>query len=193
MLPCILNGKEKEHAIIQQREDAGEIDYITADYQRAELIAGLSEERLYSGFLEIAKPLQHIKETIETLHSSDIKCLLITVGPVQVAKVVASIWGFDGYYGSNYEVIDGLFSGKIIEYIKAENKVHCLKDFCSKNGIIAADCVAVGDESTDIPVFEYCGKSIAINAASERVKKMATHAVYTESLLDILLYILVHS
>ena len=27
--------------------------------------------------------------------------------PIQVAKEAAELWGFDGYYGSNYDVIDG--------------------------------------------------------------------------------------
>jgi phosphoserine phosphatase len=49
--------------------------------------------------------------------------------------------------------------------------------------------VAVGDGSTDIPVFEACGKSIAINA-SEAVKKKATYAVDTDNLRDILELIL---
>lgn len=50
---------------------------------------------------------------------------MITVGPVQVAGVVSDIWGFDGYYGSKYEVVDGKFTGKIIGYIIAEDKVSC--------------------------------------------------------------------
>ena len=31
MLPCILNGKEKEHSVIQEKEETGELDYITAE------------------------------------------------------------------------------------------------------------------------------------------------------------------
>ena len=188
MLPCILNGKEKEHSIIQKREETNEIDYISADYLRAELLSGLDENKIYNRFLEIAKPLTNISETINSLHQENIKCIVVTVGPVQVAKVVSDIWGFDGYYGSQYEVVDGKFTGKILEYIRAENKVDCLVDYCQKNNIKACECIAVGDGSTDIPVFEYCGKSIALNA-SEKVKNKATYSVDTDNLLDILDYI----
>lgn len=31
MLPCILNGKEKEHSFIQEQEEKGLINYIAAD------------------------------------------------------------------------------------------------------------------------------------------------------------------
>ncbi len=46
MLPCILNGKEQEHSVIQAREESGELDYITADYLRAELLSGLVESKI---------------------------------------------------------------------------------------------------------------------------------------------------
>ena len=189
MLPCILNGKENEHSIIQKKEELEQIDYISADYLRAELLSGLDENKINNCFLEIVKPLKNISETINSLHKYDIKCVLITVGPIQVAKVASDIWGFDGYYGSHYEVVDGIFTGEILEYIRAENKVICLDDYCQKNSIKAEECIAVGDGSTDIPVFEYCGKSIALNA-SDKVKNKATHCVDTDNLFEILKFII---
>lgn len=189
MLPCILNGKEKEHSVIQAQEEKGLINYITADYLRAELLFGLEECKISQGFLEVVKPLKNIGSTIEALHEENIKCIVITVGPKQVAKVVCDIWGFDGYFGSDYEVIEGRFTGKILNYIAAEHKIYCLQDFCKSNGIKQEECIAVGDGSTDIPIFKYCGKSIALNSA-EKVRKSATHAVETDDLTDILRYIL---
>ena len=37
------------------------------------------------------------------------------------------------------------------------------------------DCIAIGDSETDIPLFEMCGYSIAVQNASEIVKKTAIH------------------
>lgn len=188
MLPCILNGKEKEHSFIQEQEEKGLINYRAADYLRAELITGLEECKIAQSFLKIAKPLKNIKAVVEALHKQNIKCIVITVGPKQVAKVVCDIWGFDGYYGSDYEVIEGVFSGKILNYIGAEQKIECLLDFCKNNSIMPDECIAVGDGSTDIPVFQYCGKSIAINS-SQKVQQSAMYAVDTDDLYDILKYI----
>ena len=50
MLPCILNGREEEHAIIQKQEESGQLDYITADYRRAKLFTGLKESEIKSRF-----------------------------------------------------------------------------------------------------------------------------------------------
>ena len=189
MLPCILNGKEKEHSLIQQQEEEGILDYISADYHRAELLLGLEERKIAESFLKIAKPLRNIKSVIEALHERNINCIVITVGPKQVAKVAADIWGFDYYYGSDYEVVEGIFTGKILNYISAEQKISCLQDFCKNNNIKPEECIAVGDGSTDIPMFDYCGKSIAINS-SQNVRKRAKCSVDTDDLEDILKYIL---
>lgn len=189
MLPCILNGKQKEHSFIQEQEEKGLIDYISADYLRAELLLGLEESKIAQYFLRIAKPLKNIKSVVDILHERNIKCIVITVGPKQVANVVSDIWGFDGHYGSDYEVDKGTFTGKISNYIKTEHKIVCLQDFCKKYSIKPEECIAVGDGSTDIPVFEYCGKAIAINSSSI-VRKHATYSVDTDDLTDILKYIL---
>ncbi len=188
MLPCILNGKEKEHSLIQEQEEKGLLDYISADYLRSELLLGLEECKIAQSFLEIAKPLKNIKSVVEALHEQNIKCIVITVGPKQVAKVVCDIWGFDYYYGSDYEVVEGVFTGKILNYIGAEQKIECLQDFCSNNSIKPEECIAVGDGLTDIPIFQYCGGSIAINS-SPKVKKSAMYVVDTDDLTDILKYI----
>jgi phosphoserine phosphatase len=188
MLPCILNGKEKEHSFIQEQEEKGLIDYISADYLRAELLLGLEESKIAQCFLEIAKPLKNINSVVEALHEQNIKCIVITVGPKQVGKVACNIWGFDDYYGSDYEVVEGKFTGEILNYIGAEQKIDCLQDFCKNNDIKPSECIAVGDGSTDIPVFKYCGKSIAINS-SPKVKQSAMYSVDTDDLTDILTYI----
>lgn len=190
MLPCILNDKEKEHSLIQENEEKGLLDYKSADYLRAELLEGLKESKIAQCFLEHAKPLKNIKNVIDVLHEEGLKALVITVGPKQVAKVVHDIWDFDDYYGSNYEVVEGVFTGKILDYIGAEQKIECLQDYCQKSGIKPEECIAVGDGSTDIPVFKYCGRSIALNS-SPKVRESADYAVETDDLGDILKYILV--
>lgn len=188
MLPCILNGKEREHSLIQEQEERGVMDYISADYLRAKLLLGLKESKITQCFLDIAKPLKNINNVVEVLHKRNIKCIVITVGPKQVAKVVSNIWGFDGYYGSDYEVLEGVFTGEILNYVAAEQKITCLQDYCKNNSIEPEECIAVGDGSTDIPIFKYCGKSIALNG-SLKVKESAMYAIDTDDLSDILKYI----
>ena len=188
LLPCILNGKEKECVAIDEKEAAGALDYISADYLKAELFEGLPITRIAESFLDIAHPLDDIKNVVDVLHQKDTLCIVITVGPIQVAKAVCDIYGFDDCYGSEYEEADGLFTGRISNYLSAENKVECLRDICRRYDVVPDDCIAVGDGATDIPVFEYCGKSIAINA-SAYVQSKATYSVDTQNLTDILCFL----
>jgi phosphoserine phosphatase len=104
MYPCILNGKYNEVLEVEKNEANGVYDWIEADYHRAALIEGLHIESLNKHFDSIIKPIKNIEQTINKLHEKGIKCILITAGPIQVAKVAAERWGIDFYYGSLYEV-----------------------------------------------------------------------------------------
>lgn len=188
MYPCILNGKYKEVLEVEKQEEDGVYDWIEADYHRAALIEGLHIEALKKHFDSIIKPIKNIKQTIDTLHEKGIMCILITAGPVQVAKVAAERWGIDFYYGSLYEVENDLFTGKIIEHTGDKGKLVHLMEHCKRSGYKSEDCLAVGDGGTDIPIFEYCGSSLAINYADSMIGK-AKYFIKTDDLLDILEYV----
>ena len=51
------------------------------------------------------------------------------------------------------------------------------------------ECVAIGDGASDIPLFDYCGTSVAINY-SENVIGKATYYSKTNDLSKILKYII---
>ena len=158
MLPCILNGKEAEHAEIQKKEEEGLLDYIAAGHERAKLMEGLEEAKIFSNFYKIVKPLQDIPIVVGTLHSKEIACILVTVGPIQAAKAAAVLWNFDGYYGSDYEVADGRFTGKIRQYIDANHKEWtCLLDYCQKHGISLEEALPWGMEPLTFLFFFAAG------------------------------------
>ena len=189
MLLCLLNGREKEHAIVQEQEELGIIDYKTADYQRAKLVEGLDSSLVYDGFIGLTKPLDKIADTIRTLHSRNIQSIIITVGPKQVADAARDLWGANASYGSIYETSNGHFTGKITSYIDGYGKVDCLNDYCLENNITPEECIAVGDGSTDIPLFKHCHRSIAINASPSAIQS-ASCSIITSDLSGILPYIL---
>ena len=189
MFLCVLHGKEQEHALIQRQEEMGLLDYQTADHQRARLVKGLDASLVNKHFLSTVQPLLNIAKTIQALHASNILSVVITVGPRQVAEAAQHVWGLDTAFGSDYEVVGGQFTGTIRSYVDGEGKVQCLQQFLSHHGITPKECVAIGDGSTDIPLFQYCGKSIAINAL-QKGKEQASCYIDTDDLFDILPLIL---
>jgi len=188
MLLCMLHGKLEQLLEIEKLESNGTLQWIESDYQKAALIKGLPVETLHEGFIKILKPLHNIRQTIHCLKERDIRSVIITAGPVQVADVAKYLWGFDASYGSNYEVLDGVFTGKILEHIGDKGKISCLQHYCRINKLLPNECIAVGDGSTDIPLFEYCDTSIAINA-SEGARQKATFSIQTNDISDILQFI----
>ena len=73
----------------------------------------------------------------------------------------------------NVELVDSQYSFHITE--KNINKSVGFKQIINKLKIKPNDCIAIGDSETDIPLFEMCGYSIAVQNASEIVKKTATY------------------
>ncbi|MDR2899264.1 MAG: HAD family phosphatase [Clostridiales bacterium] len=189
MLLCILNGTLENMLEIEKLENDGKLNWIDADYQKAALVKGLSLEKLHKGFSEIIKPLKNICQTIHALNANGIKSIIITAGPVQVANEAKTLWGFDASYGSEYEVCNGVFTGKILTHIGDKGKTACLQNFCELNNILFDECIAIGDGSTDIPLFKYCGKSIAINACDSVINK-AIYSITTDDMSDVLRFIL---
>ena len=185
MYLSVLNNKLEELLEVEKREAKGEFTWIEADYHKAKLAQGLDVEKIATEFNRVLRPIRHVAHVIATLQERGFKCLLITAGPKQVAKVACDIWGLDGYFGSDYEVDDGRFTGEIINHIGDKGKILCLQAYCKQYNIDSNRCIAVGDGASDIPLFEFCEGSIAINYSEATIGK-ACYYLKTDDLSDIL-------
>jgi phosphoserine phosphatase len=181
---CTLNGKTAEFEELQKLEDEGSLSWIEGDFRKAQLIEGLRVAEAEAEFDDNIAVIQNTEQVIGYVKSQGIRSVLITAGPIQVAHILGTRFGFDAIYGSEYEVIDQRFTGKIIHHLGDTGKLTCLGDFCSENDVSLAHCVAIGDSKSDIPLFESCGHSIAINS-SEAVGERASEYIITEDLSEI--------
>lgn len=188
MYLCKINDRLAELIEIEKREANSEFTWIEADYYKARLAKGLFVDKAYSEFNNTVKPIENIHQVIKILHQMNIKCILITAGPKQVAEIAGELWGFNKCYGSDYEVIDGMFTGEILEHLGDKGKVTRLAEYCKINGIESENCVVVGDGASDIEMFKYCRTSIAINYSHSVIGK-ATNYLITNNLMDILKHI----
>lgn len=189
MYLALINNRLNELIEIEEAEARGDFSWIEADYFKAQLAEGLHLEVARREFINTVNPISNIVHVVKRLHENQIKCILITAGPQQVADIAGNCFGIDKCYGSEYEVCDGIFTGKIIKHIGDIGKIEFLNGYCSYEGITPEQCAAVGDGASDIPLFEYCKMSIAINY-SPAVEGKATHYVKTDDLSSILAYIL---
>ena len=182
---CTLNDQVEALTEIEKREADGSLSWVDADYHKALLIEGLNVAEVDDKFDHTVELIQNIEPVIGYLKRRGIRSLVVTAGPIQVARVLGTRFGFDDVYGSRYEVEDGRFTGRIERHLGHAGKLSCLEEFCLKHGIAIAHCVAVGDSESDIELFENCVRSIAINY-SDAVKGRASEHVITEDLSDII-------
>jgi phosphoserine phosphatase len=185
---CEINNQLDELLEIEEREAKKEISWIEADYIKAELIKGLNIEKVTTCFVNSIKFIENIDYVIKHIKEQGMKCILVTAGPIQIANIVYEMFGFDKVYGSNYEVKDNTFTGRIIEHLGEEAKLKSLQSYCKEENIEINRSIAIGDGESDIGVFSKCGKSIAINYTDSLIGKADVY-LRTDDLKDLLKHI----
>lgn len=182
---CTLNGNSDALEEIEKLESNGSISWIDADHLKARLIKGLCVAEVEDKFKHNIKLVQNIEQVLMYLREREIRSVLITAGPIQVASILRTQFGFDGVYGSIYELKTRKFTGRITSHLGNNGKLNCLKDFCLMNSIGFEHCVAIGDSESDIDIFKKCRRSIAINY-SDALKGKASEHIITDDLSDVL-------
>jgi len=182
---CMLNNNSEDLLRIENLESMNKISWEEADHKKANLITGISIKDAEDSFKDSVELIQNIKQVLAYLRQKEIKSVLITSGPIQVANILNTMFGFDSVYGSSYEIKNHKFTGKIISHLGTSNKVECLNEFCSENNILIDHCIAIGDSESDLEIFGKCKKSIAINH-SDALKGKASKYMITDDLADII-------
>jgi phosphoserine phosphatase len=182
---CMLNNNLDELERIRRREDDGGISWIEADYLKAKLIKGLDLADVKNNFVKSIRLIRNIDRVLLFLKARQIRSALITSGPTQVADILGAKFGFESVYGSEYEVKNQKFTGRIKTHLGDDGKLNCLTEFCTRSDIVLENCVAIGDSESDTAVFKECGRSIAINY-SDALRGMASEYIITDDLYDIM-------
>lgn len=186
---CSLSEKENALERIEAQEQNNEITWIEADYLKATLVKGLEVKKIKKHFKKNIKIINNLDNVLSVLKNKGFKRILITAGPLQVAKVLNDFYEFDAIFGSDYETNNGEFTGKIINHLGDHGKLKSLTHYCEKNNIDFTDVIAVGDSASDIKVFEKSGFSIAINYSDDLLGK-ADQYLRTNDLNKLLKFII---
>ncbi len=128
---------------------------------------------------------ENVPKIMRSLDKKKIKKALVTNVPIQLAEVISERLNFDFFVGTEMEVKDGVFTGKIIKM--SPNKGEAVKDICKKAKISPRYCLAVGDAPADIEMFKTVGISVALTDSSKEAKQAADYVIKDfEELVEIL-------
>jgi len=77
----------------------------------------------------------------------------------EIVEAIAADLGFDGALGTICEVKDGMYTGRAVRALHAENKVVAVREL----GFELDLCTAYSDSHTDLPLLEAVGHPVAVN------------------------------
>lgn len=180
-------GYEAELEELERQFRDGEIgNSVIADFE-AERLRGLPVAEVEEVIGRIPL-IQGLSETVEALKSDGITAFIATITGSFAPRVYQRRFGFDGYCGTEVGEADGRLTGTVVRYCDEFDKLDHVKAECARRGLEARHCAALGDSRSDIPLFHWAGRSLAINA-SPAARAAAQSSIETSDLRDTLRYL----
>lgn len=134
-------------------------------------MAGLEVQELQSACKTVIEEYKdqvytYTRDLIRKLRADGYLLFTISASQSEIVKMLAEYYDFDDYGGSEYEVINGVYTGKK-EVLKSERKPEYLELLAQKHGATYSGSVAVGDSEGDIPMLEAVEQSVAFNPTKQ--------------------------
>ena len=104
----------------------------------------------------------YTRDLIRRLKTDGYLLFAISASQSNIVALLARHYDFDDYGGSEYEVKDGVFTGKK-DVLRRERKPEYLQELVMKHGATFEGSVAVGDSESDIPMLSAVEQPIAFN------------------------------
>lgn len=119
----------------------------------AENVIKNQKDRVYRFTRDLIK---HLKKTGHLLAA-------ISGSPSYIVEKYAKTVGFKEFFGTQLEIKNGKFTGKVANVDSAFNKAGLVRALAKKYQADLSQSVAVGDTESDIPMLKLVGRPIAFN------------------------------
>ncbi|MCL5666587.1 MAG: HAD family phosphatase [Patescibacteria group bacterium] len=161
---------EKDYVAWLDRKGSYE-DYINKVIQiHLKYIKGCRQDAVEEVAAVVVKKMRdrlyrYTRDLIKELKKQDFLLISISGSPTYIVSKFAQALGFNAYFGSEYEIKGGLFTGRVLNADIFLDKRLVLKKYLDKHHIKAdlQNSVAVGDTESDVSMLELVGRPIAFN------------------------------
>ena len=158
-------GIKPQIAEITERAMRGELDFEGALDARVLLLKGLDASVIDRCHAERVVIMDGARELVRTMRRDGADCYLVSGGFTLFADRVAAEIGFTGALSNTLEFLDGKLAGTVARpIIGAAAKRETLLAEAAAHGLVAEQCLAVGDGANDIPMIEAAGLGVAYHA-----------------------------
>jgi HAD superfamily hydrolase (TIGR01490 family) len=105
-----------------------------------------------------------MRRVIDLHHAEGDKTYLVTAAPRDLAERIAAYLGMDGALGTEAELVDGRYTGRILgPVLHGSAKLDAVTKLAAEQGIDLRDCSAYSDSLNDRPMLEGVGHPVAVN------------------------------
>jgi HAD superfamily hydrolase (TIGR01490 family) len=105
-----------------------------------------------------------MRRVIDLHHADGDKTYLVTAAPRELAERIAAYLGMDGALGTEAELVDGCYTGRILgPVLHGPAKLDAVTKLAAEQGIDLRDCSAYSDSLNDRPMLEGVGHPVAVN------------------------------
>ena len=116
---------------------------------------------------------RYTRKLIKQLKRQDYMLVAISGSPSYIVEAYAKAIGFDLFFGSELEIKNGIFTGKVVNVDSALDKAKIIKSLIKTYpSINLKKSLAVGDTESDVPMLSLVGQPIAFNP-NMRLAKIA--------------------
>jgi len=105
-----------------------------------------------------------MRRVIDVHHANGDRTYLVTAAPRELAERIAAYLGMDGALGTEAELVDGVYTGRLIgPVLHGPAKLDAVVQLAEKEGIELRDSSAYSDSVNDRPMLEGVGHPVAVN------------------------------
>ena len=98
---------------------------------------------------------------------------LVSSSPQEFITVLGTVLGVDGVAGTEAELRDGMYTGRILRLCHGVGKAEAVRELASANNVDLAVSYAYGDSfASDLPMLEAVGHPVCVNGD----RRLAAHA-----------------
>ncbi|MBT2466389.1 HAD family phosphatase [Streptomyces sp. ISL-66] len=165
-------GLAEEIAVLERAFAAQEIGPHAFSLAAQELWTGLTPAHVRAAF-DGSPWLRGIREVWQEIRERGDYCAVISLSPSFFVELLLE-WGAHAAHGSVFPEVPFTRPVDMAGILTPTGKVKIADRLCAQFGLGRGDCVAYGDSSTDVALFEAVPRSVAVNARPYLVER-ATH------------------
>ena len=178
-------GREEEISQITSWAMRGEIDFESSLRKRVSLLEGLSISVFDKVFNSIHLS-PNAQEFISILQKKGILVGLVSGGFTPIVERLAKSLGIAYFSANQFEVKDGLLTGKLVgQIISPQVKKETLEKWRKELKFSKERTIAIGDGANDLLMLKSAGLGIAF-CAKEVLKKEIPHHIDKRDFLEVL-------